>query len=498
MKHIEYIKKNVKISDFFKKEKLIPNGEGNYKVLSPFKEETNPSFYITTTSDGVQLYKDFSDGDKGGDIFSFLQKYEKKSFIEVYNELCEKLDLIDEKKKTTRKVNTEYYTILSNLAFKFNENIKNKSEVLEYLASRNILEEDIELFNLGWVDKGILSYGYDKAKLLDIGLVKEGEESVYDIMKNRITIPLYDVDNRIVGIATRKFLETDTAGKYINPANSSVFKKNNYLYGFNLAKEFIKEHDFVILVEGYFDLIQLYKNGFKNVVCTLGTALMSDHVKMLAKYTTNFFFCYDGDSAGENSVIKNSKEIIKQGYNIFVIEMPSGKDPDEVLQTGDTEAFKSLIKNSKSLLDYINSKEDKIVEFLEELRSIIPKIPSTIMQQFWYKNIIEVTGIDASKDIKKEFFKRKDEEPLSENDLLFLKTYINSDEEAKKLLNENRFFTTEKCHYIFLKYKNDKYAITFSEDEKTIIDNLKLKKEYTVKDAEKLIKKIKEEKYFNE
>lgn len=499
MDNIKYIKEHEKISDYFKPEDLTPNGEGCWKALSPFQKETVPSFFINTVN-GVELFKDFSSGN-GGDIFSFLQKTERKSFIEIYSELAEKHGLI-EKAKKKKNVNKEYYDILSNLAFYFNQKIKEKSEVVEYLNNRNITMEDIDYFNLGWVDDSMLRFTREQkiedAKLLDLGLLGEGENNVYSKLRNRITIPLYNEQNQIIGISTRKFLEADTSGKYINPTNNALYKKNSYLYGFNLSKDSIKELDYVIICEGYFDFIQLYKNGFQNSVCVCGTSLMSEHVKKISKYTSNFYFCFDGDVAGDNSIMKNAKEVIKQGFNINIIELPEGYDPDDFLQKTGKEEFKSKIRNSKTILEYISLYEEKMIILLEDLKSIIPKISSSVRKQLWYKNIIDSCGINLEKDLKQEFFKKKQEEPLTENDIIFIKTFINSDEEGQSILLKNKFYNTDKAKYLILKLTNKIYNIPLSKDELKLIESFKLNKVYKKEDIDKILKRKAEEKLFNE
>lgn len=498
MTGIQQIKQSVKISSYFDQKDLIPNGEGKFKTLSPFNKEDTPSFFINTI-DGIEVFKDFSSG-AGGDIFSFLQKRDRKSFIEVYNDLSEELGLTDKPKKK-KNVNTEYYTILSQLAWTFNQQIKSKPDVIEFLKNRGITEDDINTFNLGWVDNGILSLAktlkIEEAKLLDLGLIGEGDNGKYDIMRYRITIPLYNDVGQIVGISTRKFLETDKAGKYINPTNNALFKKNSFMFGFNIAKETIKEKDMVILCEGYFDFIQLYKAGFTNSVCVLGTALMSDHVKNLSKLTNNFYFCFDGDVAGENSVIKNAKEVIKQGFNLFVIELPKGEDPDSYVIKYGTDAFKNLIRNAKTILEYIQKNDEIMIAMLEDLKGILPKITSSVKKQLWYKNVETTIGIDLTKDLKKEFFEKKQKEELTERDILFITTLINADDEGKKRLLENEFFQTEKAKYLVLKLTNKIYDIAFTQEENNLIKSLTLKKQYDIKEVNKIIKRVEEEKRFN-
>lgn len=495
MTNIDKIKKKIKISSFFKKEDLEVTSEG-FKTVCPFHKEDTASFFISE-KDEIELFHCFG-CNKGGDIFSFLSLKENKTFSEVLKEYGGEEEIKPKKKKTTYNY---YHDLLNQVNDYFKENIKKSKEVLDYLKNRNITEEDIEFFGLGYSEKGILDFlnknNLNKDYAEELGLIKKGDFGFYDIIKNRITIPIFNRDKQLTGISTRKYLDTDTFAKYINPPNNKIFKKNTTLYGINWSEEQIKEKDYVIIVEGYLDFLTLFKNGFENTVCVLGVNLFSDHVKLLSKLTRNFYFCFDKDLAGKEAIIKNIKECVKAGVTINIIEFPDGAekmDPDEYVRKEGKENFEKLIKNAISLVDFINKTGDKMIKILEDLSYVIPKIESTIMQKFWYKNILDVIGIDIQKDIKKEFFNRKKEQPLSINDTLFLKTFINTDDAGKDLLIKNNFLESEEAFFMFNKLKNTEYGIIFSENEQHLIETIKQNKKYTIDDIKKIIKKNEEEK----
>lgn len=497
---INRIKKEIKISSFFDSKDLQKSSEG-FKTTCPFHSEDTASFFITEKDD-MELFHCFG-CNKGGDIFSFLQLKENKTFSEIledYGEKDETKPLKPRKKKTTFNY---YHQLVIDCNTRFEEQIQTKKDVLDYLEKeRKITNDDIKFFKLGYSEKGILHFlnekNLSKEYAEEIGLIKKGDNGYYDIIKNRITIPIFNKDNIITGISTRSFLKTDTYGKYINPPNNKIFKKNSALYGINWSENEIREKDYVIIVEGYFDFITLYKNGFKNTVCVLGTNLFSEHVKSLSKLTKNFYFCFDKDLAGQQAIIKNIKECIKSGLNINVIEFPESKekmDPDKYITVNGPDSFEKLIKNASSLVEFISKCGDNMIQILEDISYVIPKIESTITQQFWYKNILDIIGIDIRKDIKKEFFNRNKEKPLSLNDTLFLKTYINTNEEGKNLLETNIFLQSEEAIFLFNKLKNITFEIIFTESEKTFLKTIEQEKKYSINDIQKIIKNVNEENY---
>lgn len=490
------IKELVKITDYIDKSKLIKNGDKNWKCLSPFSSEKTPSFYIKEEKSGVQLFKCFSTG-IAGDIFSFLMELETKTFPEVVQELSDKIGIVTEysKIKTSQK---KYIDILYKVNNKLSFLLSQETNVLKYLTDqRKLTKETIELFQLGYSNDSLLNFLINKNLDLDLakelGIIGESNGNYYNIITNRITIPLFSKDNNIIGLTNRKYLETDTYAKYVNPPNNTLYKKNNYIFNLNFSKEFIKKEDFVIIVEGHFDFIKLYQAGFKNTACVLGTSIYSGQIKELAKLTENFYICLDGDEAGKRAIIKNTKEIIKQGYNIFIIELDKGEDPDTFIDKYGADAFQKKINNAKNFLEYINDQNEDMIELLEDLSEIIPKITSTIRQQYWYQNIKKYTGIDISKNIKKEYFEQIKSKPLTEKDLIFLRLFINSEDEHKSLITKKINLETENAKLLYLKLKNDKYKIYLTNEEEETIDLIKSKNKFSLEKIKKTIDKHNEE-----
>lgn len=497
MELIRKIKEEVKISSYFDKSVLIKTSNG-WKTLSPFTKERTPSFMIVD-KDGIEVFNDYSFG-KSGDIFSFLMLKEKKTFYEVYSDLLLKLN-IKIKPIKKKSADVKYLNLIKELSTFFYDTFLKRDDVKEYLIEKRFLnQESLDMFYLGFCENGIINFleekEIDKNLAFDLGLIGQNDDgSFYDKIRNRIIIPLFNMNNEIIGFSNRKYLETDTAGKYINPPNNKLFKKNSFIYGLNLASEKIKEKDSVIITEGYLDCIKLHQKGITNSVCVSGTNLFSDQVKILSKLTTKFYFCFDGDSAGRLAIIKNIKEVVKQGGDIFIIELPDGDDPDDYLNKNSKEDFLKLVNNSKNILEFIKDSKSEMIPILEEISNTIKKISSDVRREFWYKNILEYIGIDLKQDIKKEYYLQEIVDEMSENDNKFFKYYLNSDADSKKILLENNFLETEKAKLLLLKLNNDTYKIEFDKEEQEIINSLSLKnKEYKSDEVLKIIDRIKKEK----
>lgn len=496
------IKQKIKISDYIDPTTLTKTTQG-WKCLSPLSAENTPSFYIKVNPDGSEIFKCFSTG-KAGDIFEFLMEFQNKTFVEVFNELAEKVGIKTRysKIKTASKI---YIETLEKINTHAMFNLKENSEVLDYIINtRKIPESFIDLFKLGFIKDGIWpiinQQNLDKTICRELGLIMEGETGFYDVIKNRITIPLFSKNQYICGLSNRRFLETDTYSKYVNPPNNLVFKKNTFLYGLNWSQDEIKKEDKVILVEGYFDFMKLYANDIKNVVALNGTTIMSSHVKDLIKLTNKFYICTDADSAGKNSIVRNAKELIKSGCEIFIVNLEDGEDPDSFIDKYGAKEFNTRVNNASNFLDFINSQKEQMIPLLEELKEIILKLASDVRKQYWIQNIKTYTGINIGNkiNIKTEYYNKQKETPISVTDTEFLKLYVNATDDDKVILIQHQYFETEKAKLIFLKLINTTYKIDFTEPESLILESIKLKSNSTKKEIDEFIEKIRIKKLLNE
>ncbi len=411
-----------------------------YRSFCPFHLEKNPSFIVDENKKFFYCF-----GCKcHGNVIDFLMRFSNLNFVESIKELSKffgiKLIFIDKKnvknnifynyKKFFDKLMLEISIFYHNTLFLNKENIFLK----KFLKSRNLNSKIIKKFFIGYssykdLKKFLLNY--DKKKidfLLKIGiLIKDFNGNIYDKLQNRVIFPIYNIYNKIVAFGGRSiFLKYKY--KYINSCSNIFFKKKKCLYGLNNIKNCYFKLKRIIVVEGYLDVISLYKNGFFYVVGLLGSSISENQIKILYLYTENIIFCYDGDDSGLNSIKKTIKLIssyINENKKSYFIILPKGEDPDSLINKEGRDKFKNRIKNAKSFFYFLFfffikksiflNIEEKIY-FVKKFILLVNKIKSNIIRIFLYQKLLNRVGLNFIKLInpklnnfnkKMFFFNRK-------------------------------------------------------------------------------------------
>ncbi len=325
----------------------------------PSHNEKTPSFSV---SDDKQLYHCFGCG-KSGNIFTFLKEYNGLSFPEAVEYLAKRAGLPLPERSVSAKQNKNSNQIDLK---KLNEICRDQyrkalSDLPEshpakvYLANRGLTADLIELFHIGFapdswdfISAELKKKNYSFKQLSELGLFKSKDgQSYYDVFRNRIIFPILSPTGDVLGFGGRVL--DDSKPKYLNSPETSVFKKSKTFYGlYETAKE-IRAQDYAIVVEGYTDLIALYKFGFKNVVATLGTALTEEHAHLIKRYTKNVIVLFDGDSAGINASEKAMRHLLKEGLLVKGIYLPENDDPDSFLQKHGADGLNEQIQRAKDL-----------------------------------------------------------------------------------------------------------------------------------------------------
>ena len=340
--------------------KLEKQGK-NYKGLCPFHHEDTPSFLVSVEK---KLAHCFGCGG-GGDPIKFIMQIEGIGFQEAVAKLAE-FNGMEYKGNFQKKEdpNKKYYEIL-NLAVNFYKANYEKTEygleAREYLLKRGLTDEVIKDFNIGLAPKQIDTLykvlkesNYLELDMIDSGLINSDEKSYHDFFVSRIMFPIYNEAGNPIGFSGRIFNNTDkNQPKYVNSKESMVYHKGDVLFNIQNAKGEIMRKKRVILHEGQMDVIAAYRSGFKEAICTMGTALTITQARLLSKYTNNAIICYDGDNAG----IKASKKAIKifeqTGFNVRLVLLPQGMDPDEyALKYGVEEYQKYFESHIIDALEY--------------------------------------------------------------------------------------------------------------------------------------------------
>lgn len=334
----------------------------NYVSVCPFHNDTNPSMQI---SEDKQIYKCFACG-AGGNVFTFVEEFEKVSFIEAVKIVADFIgyDLsgydvalpvktVDPKKEkllALAKEASEFYTY--NL-------LNTKNDGIKYLDKRGISKEIIEKFRLGYSDvdsSKILRYltkkGYTTSEIVEAGIGIESNGSFIDRFKGRVIFTLTNMKGEVVGFSGRKIDNSD-ASKYVNSNENILFNKSSCLYNFFEAKSDILRESKVYVVEGFMDVIALYKSGVKNAIATMGVALSKEHIRALEKMNAQMIFSFDGDVAGQTSMYKTIDSLNSGTLSILTTSVSeAGKDLDEIYNVHGENGIREFLSNTYSINEF--------------------------------------------------------------------------------------------------------------------------------------------------
>lgn len=416
----EEIKNRVDIADFIGAYVQLKRAGANFKARCPFHNEKTPSFMV---SKAKQLWYCFGACNEGGDIFKFLMKIEGLDFPEALKILADKAgvalpryDKRAESKKNTLleivKAAAEFY------AAQLHE--PHAKAAKEYLKARGLSEEIIRQFNLGYAPDAwdsLTSAFRDKFSapdVFDAGLTIRKERTVnrelpaeshfYDRFRHRIMFPIHDLHGNPIGFTSRLLDERRQEGKYINTPETLIYSKSRVLYGFDLARQSIRQQDCALIVEGNMDVIACHQFGQTSVVASSGTALTLDQVRLLKRHTNNLKIAFDADLAGENAAKRGIDIALGEEMRVKVITIPPacGKDPDECIRK-DKRAWESAMREAKEIMEYyiekarvkhdLNTAHGRS-QFSNLLLAEVLKLPDLIAQDFWIKKIAETVKIE--------------------------------------------------------------------------------------------------------
>ncbi|MDD5465217.1 MAG: DNA primase [Candidatus Omnitrophica bacterium] len=333
----------------------------NFKANCPFHHEKTASFMVSAER---QIYHCFGCGESGN-AFKFLMRHERMEFPEAVEVLAKKTGVIlpeQNKPEAARaaSLSSQLHKV-NELAVSFYENnlhVPGAASACNYLLSRGIKLQTIKEFHLGLATSNwdslincLRSKNVPLSLMEQAGLVLPKDAGgFYDRFRNRIIFPIFDIRSRVIGFGAR--VMDNTLPKYINSPETPIYTKGRNLFGLNLSKDFIRDADCAIIVEGYLDFMVPYQEGVKNIVASQGTALTLEQIKLLKRYTHNVVMIYDGDTAGEIATLRSLDILIEEGVNVKVVPLPKGMDPDSLVRNQGVENFKAKIDNASSLFDY--------------------------------------------------------------------------------------------------------------------------------------------------
>ena len=408
---IEEIKSRANIVDLVSEYVILKKAGRNFVGLCPFHKEKTPSF---TVNPEKQIFYCFGCGE-GGNIFTFLMKINNISFIEAVRYLAGKLGVVI----TTRRMSAgekESISIREGLkqvnraaAGYFSENLFSEAgrPVREYLKKRGLKDSVIKEFNLGYAANEWTNLGdFFKRENISLKLVEEAgliiprkSGGFYDRFRGRLIFPIEDIGGNIVAFGGR--ILGDGEPKYLNSPESPIYVKGKNLYGLNRTKDDIRKNDYVILVEGYFDLLSLKNSGISNIVATLGTAVTRDHVDLIRRYTRNLVVMFDPDEGGISAMERSLKLFLEGNLHTKVVVLPDSYDPDECVRKLGREALDEAVAHSQSMVDYyieeiIGSRKtfEENLDLTEAAISFISSIGDVIQRNLFIKRVSERLNID--------------------------------------------------------------------------------------------------------
>ena len=328
----------------------------NYFGLCPFHNEKSPSFSV---SPGKQMYYCFGCG-AGGNVITFLMEYENYTFQEALSSLADRAGVNLPKMEYSREAREqadlrarllEVNKLAANYFYYQMKQPQGKAAYGYFHLKRGLADETIVHFGLGYSNKTsddlyryLKGKGYEDSFLKDTGLVTLEERGGRDKFWNRVMFPIMDVNNRVIGFGGR--VMGDGEPKYLNSPETKLFDKSRNLYGLNYAR--LSREGYLLICEGYLDVISLHQAGFTNAVASLGTAFTSQHANVLKRYTDQVILTYDSDGAGVKAALRAIPILKEVGMSIKVLNMKPYKDPDEFIKNMGAEAFRQRIKEAKN------------------------------------------------------------------------------------------------------------------------------------------------------
>lgn len=418
------------VSDFVHLKKRGVNYLGN----CPFHNEKTPSF---TVSPAKGIYKCFGCG-KGGNTVNFIMDHEQLSYVDTLKWLARKyhIEVVEKEESPQEKEQKdarESMLIVNTYAQKtFTHNLLETEEGravgMSYFKERGFHDKTIKKFELGYCRKtrdsfstAAVAKGYKEKYLVDTGLtIKREDGSYYDRFNERVMFPIHNLMGRVVGFGGRTLHSDKKTAKYLNSPESEIYHKSKVLYGLFFAKKSIITNDKCYLVEGYTDVMSMHQAGIENVVASSGTALSSDQIRLIKRFTQNITVLYDGDAAGIKAALRGIDLVLEEGMNVKVVLLPDGEDPDSFAHKHSATGFYDFIKASET--DFISFKTKLLLSdtqgdpvkksnLIGDIVRTIAVIPDGITRALYVKECSTIMEVDEAvlhTEINKHLYRKRE------------------------------------------------------------------------------------------
>jgi len=498
---LDQIRDRIDIVDLISEYVSLKKSGQNWKGLCPFHAEKTPSF---TVSPSKQIFHCFGCG-TGGDIFTFIEKQENLTFPEAMSLLARRAGIVIKKRGSSPAKPGLKEKILDihreALSF-YSQQLKNSSRAIAYLKGRGMDEEAIERFSLGYAPKSwsaLLTHcarkGYPAATMKLAGLAVQGSRGFYDTFRDRIMFPISDVKGDVIAFGGRSFDGSEP--KYLNSPETPVFNKRKVLYGLDRARRAINDETPPILTEGYLDVIRCHLSGFGSAIAPLGTSLNREHGLLLKRYADRVLLAYDSDEAGRKAARNSARILLGCGLDVGILSMPAGEDPDSLISKKGDRAFRQLLENPLSIIDFILARGGDRKRLARECLEIIAHVADRVTQGYYMKSLAERLEINemflieqlkalSGKNINREDSPRPATAgqrcgtgPL--NELYLIKLFLQMSDRADELLGtiSSSDFTDTSARKIFEKIREGLLDLTdllekSGEEEKALLSRISL------------------------
>ena len=451
---IQQIKRQNDIVDVIGGYLELRRSGANFMARCPFHGEKTPSFNVNRN---LQIFKCFGCGESG-DVIKFVEKYESCTFVEACEILAKRAGIPmpenssnrEDKELKERKKKRETYLAICRDAARFYYRAYYSevgSVARSYVAKRGFDEATVKRFGIGYspdvrsLPQFLRSKGYDMADCVKCGVLQANPKGEIDALAGRLIIPIFNMQSQVIAFGGRGLADyTISRGKYKNTAETPLFTKKDNLFAVNIAKEQKQQTAlrYLVVVEGYMDVIAMYQAGFKGAVASMGTSLTEQQAKWLSRLSDTVYICYDGDAAGQKATVRGMDILDRAGLEVRVMTVPEKLDPDEYIKKYGAEAFEQLIEQAMPLPDYklqllertfpIDSpdpakRNNALPKYVKGALTMLKSLDDVAQARY-------ITAVSVKTGYSEDYFRRK----LSEGDTdvtEVAQTQLSPDEKAK-------------------------------------------------------------------
>lgn len=488
---IEEIKNKLNVLDVIGSYMKLTKTGINYRGVCPFHSEKKPSFFVNPSR---QIWHCFGCG-AGFSIFDFVMKIEGVEFGDALRILANKAGV--ELKRENVQLRTErqrLYEICELASVFFQKQLESSAvgkEAENYLLKRGIAKDSIKKWRLGYspdtwngLSDFLVSKGYNREEIVKAGLAieKENDKSdSYDRFRGRIIFPVFDLNSQVIGFGGRIFKQnSEEIAKYINTPQTLLYDKSGILYGLNNAKLAVRKQNQCVVTEGYTDVIMCHQAGFENTVAASGTALTSQHLNILKRYSENLVLAFDADIAGDSATKRGINAAQEQGFNIKIIgNYLKDADPADIVLK-DPNLWQGSVEKARSIMDYyfdsaFSGFDKDAPEGKKEIgRIILPaikRLANKIEQSHWVQKLSQM--LNAKEEAVMEELAKVKTEKYFEVKLEEKQYFSNAPEDQRKKLIEEKIISLILKNPTYVKLIEEWQYPLFSEKIRKFLEELK-------------------------